>query len=252
MCWACYTPLTATAGAAMNVGTGMGGAGAATMPRPGGPMNVPGADDGAAKKQIDPKLFFVGGGLLLAAIIALFTTGVLGGGAAPVVEIPQGVDPPGRTAFSTTGSSNPIPQTGTSIGLGSNGTSNTGSTQTTDTGPTFIPLTSPNPQYATATFAIASSQPGISVGAAEGLARKARQQMVTNGKWKNSQIAVFDTAESAQAFRQYVNQRRGAPLSAGDYQALGAGTWSKVPVFYETRAGSEKVSHPSQTPNGWW
>ncbi len=252
MCWACYTPLTAGAGASMTAGAGMGGAGAATMPRAGAMGGVPGADDGSRKKQIDPRLYAVGGFLLVAALIGVFESGMFSG---PPVDISTGgVDPTNITPMTNMSGSQPIPNSGSGGGGLGGGANSPGvsTSQPADTGPSFSLLTSPNPQYATATFAIAPSQSGVSPAQAVDLARKARQSMVASGKWKSSQIVVFSSADSAQAFRQYMNQRRGAPLAGGDFAALGQGTWSNVIVFYQTSGNSERPSYPSQNPTGWW
>ncbi|BCM92233.1 hypothetical protein IAD21_04112 [Abditibacteriota bacterium] len=252
MCWACYTPLTAGAGAAMGAGVGMGGAGAATLPRAGGPMGVPGAiDDGGGKKEIDPKLFFVGGGLLLALIIGLFTTGAIGGGGGvsgdpeatpfdPPPMNPGGI-PPGPGVGPIQQASVPSQPT------------NTGGQVVPPPGPAYTVIVSPNPKYATAAFAIAPSTPGVSSQQALNLARQARQSMAANGKWTKYQIAVFTTSDSAQSFKQYMNQRRGAPLTGGDYAMLaGQNAWASCTVFYDTGGGKERTTYPSQNPKAWW
>ncbi|RYX81580.1 hypothetical protein EON83_23315 [bacterium] len=254
MCWACYTPLTAGGGAAMGAGPGLGGGGTATLPRPGTAVGVPGVE-AAAKKEIDPKLFFVGGGLLLAAVIALFTTGIIGGSSNTPYVDPSAPSDTGAVSSgfnSDRGAVGPI-QSAPPAAPPSPPSAPTGNDNVAPPPPSFSMVVSPNPRFATAAFAIAPAQPGVTPDQAANLARQARQQMAANGRWTKTQIVVFNTADSGQSFRQFMSQRRGAPLSGSDFLTLSnQGVWDNAVIFYETQGKSEKVSQPSKNPKGWW
>ena len=246
MCWACYTPLTAGAGASM--GAGMGGA--TTMPRPGGPMGIPGAgvvDDGNRKKEIDPKLYLLGGLLVVGAFVGLFMSGVLGGSAPaapPLIDVQTSST---ERTFTTSGVSGPVvippppaPPT------------NDNGQRPPPPQQSYTAIVAPNPKYTTATFGIVPAQP---VGAedAKNLARKARQDMAANGKWLNSQIFVFTDSASSTAFKQYMNARKGEPLGPNDYANLaGQDAWKGATLFYESRGNKEKTATPSANPRSWW
>lgn len=249
MCWACYTPLTASAGASM--GAGIGGAGAATMPRTGGPMGVPGAGvaDTGQKKETDPKIFVLGGLLGVGALVALFMTF---SGSTPVDPplVPNTTDVP----FPASGPPPPPPlqpvQQGSS---GGTGPTNSGTGPSQPPPPSFTFITSPNPTLPTATFAIMPSQSGVSKEQAVNMARTARQQIAGNGKWTRMQIFVFADQASGQAFKEYMRSRRGAPLGSGDYASLAASnSWAGALAFYETAGKSGRVAYPSLNPRSWW
>lgn len=252
MCWACYTPLTASAGAAMGAGPGMGGGGTATMQRAGTAI-IPGADDGAAKKQIDPRIFFVAGGLLLAGLLVAFTQGMFSGGGGDGMTVDSGGS--NTAAPSTPSNFRSIP--GTTVSTGSPGASQ-GTAPNTDapvSAPTqpWTMVVSPSPRFTTATFAIAPSQPGISPEDAKTMARNARQQYISNGKWTSMQIVVFSTADSGQTFKQYMSERKGQPLGPNDYASLAqSGAWNNAVVYYETINNGERARFPSKNPTNWW
>lgn len=114
-------------------------------------------------------------------------------------------------------------------------------------------VVAPSPRYTTATFAIAPAQPGISQGDAVTMARNARQQYLSSGKWTSMQIVVFATAEGGQGFKQYMSDRKGQSLNRNDYAVLAqSGSWNNAVVFYESVGNSEKPYYPSKSPNNWW
>jgi len=250
MCWACYTPLTAGAGAAMGAGARSG---ATTFPASGAMPHAGGAQGGEQeKKKTDPRLFFVGGGLLVAGLIFAFTSGLIGGGggAPPSEAGPVATDPPGTGQGPVTVI---VPQSPVPIQpvVG-------GPTQPQQpTGPTIAPVPAryrvvvpPSPKYPTATLAIAPTTPGAPAG--PGLAKSARQQYQKSGKWSGYQIAVFSQAEDATAFRDYMNTRRGAPLGPQQYAELtSSNAFKGASTFYTFRDNRENYYSPSTSPN-WW
>ena len=249
MCWACYTPLTAGAGAAMGAG-GMGAAGAATLPRPGGPMGVPSAVNEGEKKQIDPKIFLVGGLLLVAAVVALFTTGIIGGSSPPGVidnGIPTTITTDtgfvGTSGMAATPPPPPPPPT-------NNGPTGGSGEVVTPPAPSYSMVSSPNPRYSVATFGITPAQPNVSEAQATNLASTAGSSMSRSRKWDGMQIFVFRDAASASSFKQFMSQRQGKPLGAGDYQGLASqGALSGAIVYYEVRGKTGRVSYPSRGAN---
>ena len=250
MCWACYTPLTAGAGASM--GAGIGGAGAATMPRS-GPMGVPGAgvpNDGQRKKEVDPKLYLLGGLLVVGLIVGVLMSGILGSSAAPdstlINVLPAA---PSDNGFGTRGgAAAPIQLPPPPAPSGGGGGGGGGQQQQ----PSYTAVVSPNPKYTTATFGIVPAQPVNAAGAAN-LARAARQDMAANGKWTNTQIFVFTDNNSATIFKQAMNARKGMPLGPNDFATMAVqGAWAGATLFYESRGNKEKTSSPAANPRSWW
>ena len=236
------------------MGAGVGGAGAATMPRPGGAMGgMTGAEDGADKKKVDPKMLMVGGGVVALALVALLASGALGGGAPEV--IPTGTDPltnssPGRT---NGGAVVPVPAL-PPVSPGGGG----GNTDPPPIGPPLpagvSKLSTPNPKFETAAFGIAPEQP-VSEQDAVNMANKARQEMESTGTWKKMQIFVFADKKSGQAFSQYMNNRRGQRLDPADFQALAQqNAWANATVCLESSGKQAKgsVRFPYKHPTGWW
>jgi len=253
MCWACYTPLTAGAGANMTPGAGSG---ATTLPRGGARPGMAQPEE-KEKKKLDPRLFFVGGGLLVAGVIVAFTTGLFGGGSGGDVGAPP-VDP----TASTNGRPASFP-TRPTMGSGPVSVIGPPSGPSTSSGPSsssipaqpapYSVVVSPNPRFATAVQAITPTNQISSNGEAAGLAKAARQNLQKSGKWTSTQIVVFTDRQSAGAFQQYMNDRRGAPLNDDNYQELSdLKAWAGAAVYYTSTGNSEHVDYPSQNPTGWW
>ncbi len=235
------------------MGVGIGGTGAATMPRPGGAMGgMPGADNGE-KKKIDPKLFFVGGGLLFAAIIGLFTTGVIGGSTSElIIPFDASAGTTGRSSVGT-GTSISVPAPPPPAPSGPSGNTNEPPAQQQQK-TQFSTIVPPNPKFTTATLAIAPAQPVSEQEAVQG-ATDARQHYMATGRWSNTQIFVFADSKSGQAFSQYMNARRGQPLTSDDYAMLAQqGAWTNATVFYESlgKQGKGNVRYPYKSPKSWW
>jgi len=253
MCWACYTPLTAGAGAAM---AGASSAGATTLPRSSARPGVAQPDE-KEKKKTDPRLFFVGGGLLVAGVIFAFTTGLFGGsgggdvGTAPADPGASTNRPPGAPPFRPSGGGGPVgnPTTPTFNGGGGGGSSQTIAPQPAP----YTVLVAPNPRFETAVQAIAPTNQISSNNQAAGLAKTARQNLQKSGKWTNTQIVVFSDRQSASAFQQYMNDRRGAPLGPDNYQELAQqDAWKGAAVYYTSTGNAEHVYYPSVNPQTWW
>jgi len=253
MCWACYTPLTAGAGAAMSPGAGSG---ATALPRS---SARPGAvqPDEKEKKKVDPRLFFVGGGLLVAGVIFAFTTGLFGGSGGGDVGAPP-ADPTGPTNGPSSGtptrpmSGSPQVMTpgsppGPPVSSGGGGGSIVAQPAP------YSVVVSPNPRFRTAVQAITPTNQISSDKEAVGLAKAARENLQKSGKWTNTQIVVFSNRQSASAFQQYMNDRRGAPLDKDNYAELAQqNAWTGAAAYYTSTGNSEHVYYPSQNPKGWW
>ena len=245
MCWACYTPLTAGAGASMGAGAR---GGATTFPQsgtmPGGMGAASAPVDEREKKKIDPRLFFAGGGLALAGLILAFTSGAFGGNSN------KGEDFGVQQSETMSGGSVTIPGGNPSVPLPPppppppNNGGGGGQTQTQQPA-VYSMIVPPNPRYKVATMAITAA-PGQSGNGAT-LARKAQQDLQRTGKWTSFQIAVYTDANSpgATAFRDYVNARRGAPLSQQDISNLQAqNAWVGATAFYQSggRGGGQVLN----------
>ncbi|RYG70863.1 hypothetical protein EON80_06590 [bacterium] len=129
-----------------------------------------------------------------------------------------------------------------------------GNTSTASTAPVALPfrtVTTPNPQYATGMVGILIA--GDKGPQAAGFARYAKDQLMKNGKWRNMQVCVFIDQTTADAFKQYQNPRKGAPLAAADFARLAStGVWNSTPVFFISTGKSEKIYQPNSSPNSWW
>jgi len=253
MCWACYTPLTA--GASANMATGAG-SGATALPRGGARPGVAQPDE-KEKKKLDPRLFFVGAGLLVAGGIFAFTTGLFGGGGggdvgvAPTDNSATNFRPisgaPARPPISSGPVTGSGPSSGPTVSSGGGG-----GTIPPQPAPYSV-VVSPNPRFETAVQAITPTSQISSDNEAAGLAKSARQALQKSGKWTKTQIVVFTDRQSASAFQQYMNDRRGAPLAQDDYQILaGQNAWAGASVFYTSNGNSEHVDYPAKNPAGWW
>lgn len=243
MCWACYTPLAGGAAAAAGGGlvTPRGGAAAVT------PAGTAAAQE-EQKSSVDPKIFIVVGLLVGAAVIGSFTTGIIGGSSAPVtapdvaqVEGGEMVDtipaPPMRAPVVQPPVFAPVPDS-------------TGQNQVAPQTKVVVP---PDPRQPVGTMGIVLNSPNVSTRQALALAKFAKQQFEPGGKWKGMQVLVFSNQEAAATFRKYQAQRRGAPLTASQYQELAdQGLWDNVPAYYETRGKSEFPYSPSASPKNWW
>jgi hypothetical protein len=221
------------------------GVGAATRApgAPGSPVGVPaGADDGSAKKNIDPKLIGGGAFLLVAGVVAFLVNSSMSGGAvdAPIANpdpappsapfVPPAPPPPGPLPA-------PAPNTGNQpvVPL------------------PFTLVSAPNPRFPTGTAGVVATGSNLSPAQASGVARSARAVLARGGKWTSMQVLVFADQQSAQAFTAFQSKRQGSPLQGGDYQTLAAqGLWSGTIAYLDARGKSEKVYYPSIDPNRWW
>lgn len=249
MCWACYTPLAA--------GPAPAGGARAPIAKPNGPGGPPGpgvgeGEEGEKKKlALDPK------------VIGLLAFLVVGGGIAAFMNMKPsssgdgeeggGQDPPAATT-----NNNPPANSGGGGGGGevqvaqSNVQVQSGTLPAPASLP-YTPVVPPNPGMATATIGIVPAKPNMGSAEAASLARFAKNQYQKSGRWTNIQIFVFDNQRAAQAFGDYQARRRGAPLSAGDYQSLAnANVWSATPACYEMRSKTEFVTYPAKNPSSWW
>ena len=245
MCWACYTPLAGGAAAAAGGGlvTPRGGAAAVT------PAATAASAD-AEKTAIDPKIFVVVGLLIAAAIIGSFTTGLIGGksnsDAAPdVTQVTNNFGDVGPPPPPIQQVAPPSIQPPTNNGGGG------GNTQVTS--PQFKILVPPDPRQPVGTMGIVVNTPNISPAQALAMAKSAKQSVEAGGKWAGIQVVVFNNQDAAVAFRKYQAQRKGARLTAYQYQDLAnQGVWSSVPVYYETRGKTGRPYYPANNPKGWW
>jgi hypothetical protein len=230
MCWACYTPLSASAAAGASTVAGGPPAGAASR---GGDEN---------KKAIAPWQI----GVIAAALLALGGTGfmVMSGSSAPeqygtggdiVVEGPRGgAFPPVGGGGVTTA----VPPLSSPAGQ---------QTQQQPVSP-YIVTTSPNPNSAVGTVGIVPKQAVDARGAAA-LAAGMSQRL--GGKWKNLHIYVFADSQSARSFNSVVRRNGGRPLNGQDYQQL-SGIWAQTLARVVIADGRRSVDYPQSNPNGWW
>ena len=248
MCWACYTPLAG--GAAAVAGGGL------VTPRGGAAAVTPAATAAAEneeKKGIDPKIFLVAGLLLGAIVIGAFTTGIFGGksGPDPLPDVlPTG---PGSSTGSFSGDTIPSRPVAPQQPSAPSQSSNSPTTTTPAVAAHFKTVVPPDPRYSNGTMAIMPTSPNITPAQASGLAKYAKQMFAPGGRWTAMQVLVITDPGAAKAFQKYQAQRRGAKLTANEYQELaGMGLWSAVPAYYETQGKSEQSFQPSAHPNNWW
>ena len=223
---------------------GMGGAGVASR-APGSPVGVPtGADEGAAKKGVDPKLIGAGAFLAVAGLVAFLVNSSMSG---PAVDGPL---PPENPVVVPAPPSLPVPPPAP---LPPSGGPGVGSAPPPVAVMPFTLVTPPNPAFATGTAGIVATSRNLSPAQAGGLARFAKNQLARGGKWSSMQICVFADPQAAQAFSSFQSKRRGAPLTGGDYQALaGQGVWAGTIAYLDVRGKSERIFHPAGSPNSWW
>lgn len=238
MCWACYTPLTAGAGAAVAT---PGAAPGATLPAAkGAPVGVPpGAEEEApAKKNVDPKLIGIGAFLVLGGLAAFFLNS--GGSSTTPTDPGTGGDP-----------------TATPASNGGPGALPTFAPNTNPDPPVepvaFTVIAPANPEFKTGTMGVLITKAGVSAQQAASYGRFARQQAAQNGHFSEMQVCVFTDRVIANSFMSFQMKRRGAKLTPTEYQQLAAnGVWSGTPAFIEFSGKRERVLYPSRNPNGWW
>ena len=246
MCWACYTPLAGGAAAAAGGGlvTPRGGAAAVT------PAATAAAED-AQKTPVDPKIFVVLGLLVVAGVIGSFTTGLIGGGGGDdvlpdVTPIPGENPNPGPPPPPAPGPPVAPPQFPTGGGDG-------GGTGAAVLPPQFKVVVPPDPRQTTGTMGIMVDSPNVTPTQALALARFAKQQIQSGGRWTGMQVVAFNNQGAAKVFLKYQSQRKGAKLTPYQYQELAnQGVWSSVPAYYETQGTTERPYYPSNNPKGWW
>jgi len=251
MCWACYTPLTAGASATMSPGAASG---ARTSPRGGGktPAAMPATDE--EKKKTDPRLFFAGGGLLVAGLAFVFFSGILGGGGGGDAGVTQTSGKPSfpGSSLRPSGGGNgppvpfppppppPPPPNG-----------NTPPVQPVPA--PYSVVVPPNPRFTTATLAITPTNQTGNAKDALGLAKAARQDLQSRGKWTITQIVVFPDRKSAGVFQEYMSGRRGAPLDRDNYSELAdKNAWANATVYYTSTGNRESYYYPAVDPKNWW
>lgn len=256
MCWACYTPLTAGAGAAMSAGLP---GGATTFPRSG---TLPGAATGAGaasstegdKKKVDPRLFFIGGGLLFAGLVAAYTNGMLGGGQTPTQDpSSSGINAAVNTSsgFPGTLSSAPIPPAPPPPPPPAP-PSVPGQPPPPPSPEVYTVIVPPSATYSTATIAIAPNVPVTTASAATAIAKRARLNFQQSRRWTNFQIVVYNDGNSpgASAFKQIMNDRRGKPFGPQDYSQLASqNVWSGAVIYYVSDGSSDHAYTPSGNAN---
>lgn len=111
----------------------------------------------------------------------------------------------------------------------------------------------PNPRSDWGTMAIVPTQENLGETQAAALAaftlrRYTRKQI---RRWNGMYIFVFKDKQTADAYNNYMRGRRGATLTASDYQNL-IGIWPRTLVRYEYYKQRESVVYPSKNINGWW
>lgn len=236
MCWACYTPL---AGGAAN---------ASSTSTPASPV----VTSSAAQKQAIPKwqLGVLGVALLLGLGFGAKT--FLGGSSidddaeAPVTssDVPKTDAPAPAPAPAPANVPAPPPPVVTT----------NPPKESVVPPPQKAPysiISAPNARYNWGTMAIVLTNPEATPRQAAGVAALVRLKMMQNKRWTILHIYVFNDRQAGTRFRQYQRQRRGAPLSADDYQAL-AELWERSPVRYEYNRGTEGILLPSRSPSNWW
>lgn len=256
MCWACYTPLTAGAGAAMSAGVP---GGATTFPRSG---TMPGAGPGAGagpapagegeKKKVDPRLFLIGGGLLFAGFVTAYNSGMIGGSTPAISPIDAPLNVATSSGFPGTISSSSVPPPPPVPPPAPSAPQDPQRPLLPPPADAYTVFVPPSTHYTTATLAITPNAPLTSNGAAVSLAKKARLNLQQSRRWTNFQIVVYSDGKSAGAgaFQQYMNDRRGAPLNPQNYSELASkNAWSGAVIYYESMGGSEHVFQPSGSPN---
>jgi hypothetical protein len=234
MCWACYTPLSGGGAVGGASAAGGGGATAATT-----------HDDGEKKKIPPWQLGVIGVGLLLAigiGVRSMMPASSSDEGAG--IDAPAGVDPAMPPSPGGGGEAAPAPSPSPSGG---------GSSITPEEAPYKI-VVPPNPRVATATMAIVPTDGNVSGSQAASYAAAVRRQFGGQIKrWKVIYIYVFSDEKTAAAFADFMRQRRGAPLSSGDYASLSS-LWGSTLARYEYSPGSgrERALYPSRSPSNWW
>ena len=247
MCWACYTPLAG--GAAAVAGGGL------VTPRGGAAAVTPAATAAAQDEKssaVDPKIFVVVALLLGAMVIGAFTTGLVGGKPDNTDLLPN-VEQVGGDVTGGEFIAPPVAPVAppTTFAGPTTTTQNPGGTQVVP--PQTKVVVPPSPSQPIGTMGVVLNSPNVSAGQALALAKAAKRQFEGGGRWKGMQVVVFNNVESASAFRKYQTQRKGAPLTASQYQELAdQGLWANVPVYYETRGKTEYPYSPSASPKNWW
>jgi hypothetical protein len=238
ICWSCYTPLAAAAGAPA--------AAAAPVARP-----ISREPEPRKKMAIAPWQMGAGGAVLL-LVIGFGAMTFLGSGSEEDITNPDIVDRP-ATPINKSPTAPRTPNTLTPVVQAAPLSVNTGTSAaplTPEAAP-FSVVSAPNPRYGWGTMGIALTKPNSSPEEAAALAAFARQQMMRNRKWTGLHIYVFADRAAGMEFRRHQSQRKGAPLEVNDMQAL-ASVWPKTLVRYEYNQGQEGYLVPSQNPGGWW
>lgn len=232
MCWACYTPLSGS-GAVGGTTAAAGGGAAATH-------------EEGEKKKIPPwQLGVIGVGLLLAVGIgvrSMMPASSSDGGDMGAIPPAEGIDPAGVPPGGGGGDGGPAP---------SPGSGNSGGSSITPKEAPFKIVVPPNPRLSTATMAIVTTDGNASGPQAASYAAYVRRQLIGSNRWAKIYIYVFSDEKSAQAFADFMKQRRGAELSGGDYASLSS-LWGSALARYEYSGGKERVLYPSKNPSGWW
>lgn len=210
------------------------------------------AMEDAQKTAVDPKIFIVLGLLVAAALIGSFTTGIIGGGGGDNNPLPDVTPIAGEEGSRSLPSS----QTQVTVNVAPppfTPPTTTGPTTTDAVAPQSKVVVPPDPRQTTGTMGIMVNTPNISPAQALALAKFAKQQFESGGRWTGMQVVVFNNPDAARTFLKYQAQRRGAKLTPNEYQDLAnQGVWNSVPAYYETQGKTGTPYYPANSPKGWW
>jgi len=243
MCWACYTPLT---GAATASAAGAAPRAAAA------PVRASQSEE--VKKPVSPGLVgLVAFVLLIGLAVGLKTIFagsqdmdygtdelVIKDDEKDVVNPPRSNNPPPGVVPPLP----PLPPVG-GVPLPQ--------TQSQPSGTGFQITAMPNPRMAWGTMAIVPTEANLGESQAAALAQftLTRFSNTQMKRWNRFYIYVFKDRQTAEIFNNYMRGRRGARLTAADYQAL-SNIWPNTLVRYEYRKQHRYVVYPSKNIGGWW
>lgn len=113
-------------------------------------------------------------------------------------------------------------------------------------------IVSPNPKWNTGVMAIVPiSEASKNKSGSLVCASTAFQNIRRVNRFNTTQIFVFKSLYFASRFRQYQNQRKGAPLTEKDYRQL-THLWKDVPVCAFYAGKKSTFYYPANNPSDWW